>query len=86
MASHQDDEATGLKTRCGARVCGFFTSLKERFYTSFTPVGFSSNTFLHLILHQFLESLLKEKVPVAVELRALFLYFFSYFYTWRCNK
>ena len=80
------DEATGLKTRCGARVCGFFTSLKERFYTSFTPVGFSSNTFLHLILHQFLESLLKEKVPVAVELRALFLYFFSYFYTRRCNK
>ena len=70
------DEATGLKTRCGARVCGFFTSLKERFYTSFTPVGFSSNTFLHLILHQFLESLLKEKVPVAVELRALF-YTFS---------
>lgn len=74
-----DDEATRLRTRCGTRDCGFFISQKERFYTSFTPVGSTNDAILHLILHQFIKSLLNEIAPTAVELWAQFFAFLRIF-------
>ena len=73
------DEATRLRTRCGTRDCGFFISQKERFYTSFTPVGSTNDAILHLILHQFIKSLLNEIAPTAVELWAQFFAFLRIF-------
>ena len=73
------DEATRLRTRCGTRDCGFFISQKERFYTSFTPVGSTNDAILHLILHQFIKSFLNEIAPTAVELWAQFFAFLRIF-------